>query len=204
MNNDSEWVSLREAAALLGVHPATVRTWADNGDLPSRRTPGGHRRFRKSDLLHHAETQGDVQPLEVQVIIQNALGQARMDVSGGKLKDEAWYRALDEPLRGHLRDQGRAVLEALRAHLNAGAPDSGLAEPIRLGAVYAAALQGSGLTLPQAVRAFYYFSDFVTNAVLTWSEITPHNPGEWGTLIRRVNHFTQAMLLSIMEYYQAE
>ena len=42
---DFEWVSLRQAAELLGVHPATVRSWADKGELPSRRTPGGHRRF---------------------------------------------------------------------------------------------------------------------------------------------------------------
>lgn len=202
--NDSEWVSLREAAALLGVHPATVRNWADKGDLPSRRTPGGHRRFRKADLLLHAATQGDVQPLEVQVIIQNALGQARMDVSGGGLNEHAWYQALSEPLRGHLREQGRAVLDALRGYLNAGAPHARLAEPIRLGTVYAVALQGAGLTLPQAVRAFFYFSEFVTNAVLTWSELTPRSTTEWGVLIRQINLFMNTMLLSIMEYFEED
>lgn len=56
--NDLEWISLRHAAELLGVHPATVRIWADNGDLPSRRTPGGHRRFRKADVLRHSESRG--------------------------------------------------------------------------------------------------------------------------------------------------
>ncbi|MDZ4770915.1 MAG: helix-turn-helix domain-containing protein [Chloroflexota bacterium] len=201
---ESEWVSLREAASLLGVHPATVRNWADKGELASRRTPGGHRRFRKADLIHYAAAQGDVQPLEVQVIIQNALGQARMDVSGGGLKDEPWYQALGEPVRGQLRDQGRAVLEALRGYLNAGAPDVRLAEPIRLGTVYAVALQSASLTLPQAVRAFFYFSDFVTNAVLSWSEIAPRSANEWATLIRQINHFMNTMMLSILEYYEEE
>lgn len=45
MSDSSEWVSLRQAADMLGVHPATVRNWADKGDIMSRRTPGGHRRF---------------------------------------------------------------------------------------------------------------------------------------------------------------
>jgi excisionase family DNA binding protein len=45
-----EWLSLREAADMLGIHPATVRQWADRNELPSRRTSGGHRRFRRSDI----------------------------------------------------------------------------------------------------------------------------------------------------------
>ena len=45
-----EWLSLREAADLLGMHPATVRLWADRNEIPSRRTSGGHRRFRRADV----------------------------------------------------------------------------------------------------------------------------------------------------------
>ena len=44
-NEGSEWVSLRRAADIPGVHPATVRNWADSGKLPFRRTAGKHRRF---------------------------------------------------------------------------------------------------------------------------------------------------------------
>lgn len=200
---ESEWVSLRQAAAMLGVHPATVRNWADKGDLPSRRTPGGHRRFRKSDLLQYAETQGELQPLEVQVIIQNALGQTRMQV--GALNNEAWYMAMSEVTREELRTQGRRVLEALRQYMAQGAPDTRLSEAIALGIEYAQQLSSDGLTLPQAVRGFLYFSDFVINSILTWSEITPpRSASEWANLLRQVNTFIHAMLLSIIEYYEAE
>lgn len=205
MTDTSEWVSLRQAADMLGVHPATVRNWADKGDLPSRRTPGGHRRFRKADLLHVAETQGELQPLEVQVIIQNALGQTRMNVGGGTLSHEVWYAAMRESTRDTLRDQGRRVLEALRAYLAAGAPDARLADAIRLGKAYAEILEADQLTLPQAVRGFLYFSDFVTNAVLTWSELNvPRNAPEWANLLRQVNTFIHTMLLSIIEFYQED
>lgn len=205
MNDASEWVSLRQAADMLGVHPATVRNWADKGDLPSRRTPGGHRRFRKHDLLHYAETQGELQPLEVQVIIQNALGQTRLQVGGGTLSSEAWYAAMRETTRDALRGQGRRVLEALRGYIAAGAPDARLSEAITLGKQYAQMLEDDGLTLPQAVRGFLYFSDFVTNAILTWTEIaTPRSPSDWAQLLRQVNAFINTMLLSIIEYYQAD
>ncbi len=206
MNNDtSEWVSLREAADILGVHPATVRNWADKGELPSRRTPGGHRRFRRSDLLRHAETQGEIQPSEIRVILQSALGHARMQVGGGTLTSLPWYEAMSDPTRTHMREQGRAVLEELRHYLAENAPESGLATAITLGKDYARMLVDDGLTLPQAVRGFFYFSDFVIDSVLTWSELTPpRSTSEWSTMLRQINTFIHAMLLSIIEYYEED
>jgi excisionase family DNA binding protein len=39
-----------EVAALVFVDPKTVSRWARAGKIPSQRTPGGHRRFRSSDV----------------------------------------------------------------------------------------------------------------------------------------------------------
>lgn len=204
--NESEWISLRHAAEILGVHPATVRNWADKGDLPSRRTPGGHRRFRKTDLMNYAASQGELQPLELQVIIQNALGQARMQVSGGDLGAQPWYAALTEDTRSRMRGMGVRTLEAIRKYLAQGAPDELLQSAVALGSEYAAALTKNDLALPDAVRGYLYFTDFVVNSVLTWSEITPtrNSPAEWATLLRQVNTYMNTLLLSIIEYYHAE
>jgi len=40
----------RQAAKLLGVHLQTLRKWDKAGSLKAIRTPGGHRRFRRSDI----------------------------------------------------------------------------------------------------------------------------------------------------------
>lgn len=204
--SESEWISLREAAEILGVHPATVRNWADRGDLPSRRTPGKHRRFRKADLLRYAETQGELQPLEVQLIIQNALGHTRMQVGGGTLTRMAWYEAMSEQSRASLRQEGQNTLEAIRKYLASGAPDNLLSSAITAGKHYAALLSNEGLSLADAVRGFFYFSDFVVNSILSWSEITParNTPADWGNLLRQVNTFINTILLSIIEYYESE
>lgn len=205
MSDSNEWISLRHAAEILGVHPATVRNWADRGDLPARRTPGGHRRFRKADLMQYAEKQGELQPLEVQIIIQNALGQTRMQVGEGKLEHVPWYQAMSDATRSTMREKGRHVLEALRLYLAHGARDHDLSLAIRLGTDYAILLSQDGLTLPQAARGFFYFSDFVINSVLSWSEVSqPRSSLEWSHLLRQVNNFIHTMLLSIIEYYQEE
>jgi excisionase family DNA binding protein len=50
MPTDQEWLSLSQAAQLLGIHPTTLRRWADNGSVPAKVTPGGHRRFLRAEL----------------------------------------------------------------------------------------------------------------------------------------------------------
>src|SRR5436853_7813271 len=40
-----------EVSRLLQVNPRSVINWIDQSRLPSYRTPGGHRRIRRDDLL---------------------------------------------------------------------------------------------------------------------------------------------------------
>lgn len=51
MSSEPYDLGTSEAAALVGVHPDTVRSWVDGGKLLALITPGGHRRFRRSDVL---------------------------------------------------------------------------------------------------------------------------------------------------------
>jgi PAS domain S-box-containing protein/excisionase family DNA binding protein len=47
---DGYTLSLREVAQMLATSTSTVRRWTDDGRLPTRRTAGGHRRFRPTDV----------------------------------------------------------------------------------------------------------------------------------------------------------
>jgi len=48
---ETPWIGPEEAAALLGVGTKLVRAWADSGELRGMRTPGGHRRFLRDDVV---------------------------------------------------------------------------------------------------------------------------------------------------------
>jgi excisionase family DNA binding protein len=53
-----EWLTLGHAAKYLGVAQSTIRKWSDLGRLPAFYTPGGHRRYRRSDLDAFLERSG--------------------------------------------------------------------------------------------------------------------------------------------------
>jgi excisionase family DNA binding protein len=55
---DVEWLTLGQAAKYLGVAQSTIRKWSDLGRLPAFYTPGGHRRYRRSDLDAFLERSG--------------------------------------------------------------------------------------------------------------------------------------------------
>jgi len=46
----ADLISISEASQILGVNEATLRQWTDEGKLSAFVTPGGHRRYSKSDL----------------------------------------------------------------------------------------------------------------------------------------------------------
>jgi excisionase family DNA binding protein len=55
---EDQMLTPAEVARLFRVDPKTVGRWAANGLITSIRTPGGHRRFRESEiraLLGHHE-----------------------------------------------------------------------------------------------------------------------------------------------------
>jgi excisionase family DNA binding protein len=58
MRDDSEWLTLGQAARFLGVAQSTIRKWSDQGRVPAFYTPGGHRRYRRADLETFLERSG--------------------------------------------------------------------------------------------------------------------------------------------------
>ena len=116
---DDKWLSLREAAGLLGVHPGTVRIWSDKGLLPVYRTQGGHRRFKQSEVLLWANTSRKQQTLDPANVIQAAIRNIRLQISEGRLEAESWYQKLDETARTQYRQSAHALFQGLFNYLAA-------------------------------------------------------------------------------------
>lgn len=48
--SESKLIPIARAAAMLGVHPNTLRAWVDRGLVPATRLPSGYRRFTSAQI----------------------------------------------------------------------------------------------------------------------------------------------------------
>ena len=55
-------LSVSAAARMLGVSPSSLRSWAAAGRVPHVRTPGGHRRFPREELVRWLTDRGGAPP----------------------------------------------------------------------------------------------------------------------------------------------
>jgi len=198
-----EWLSLSEVAKVLGVHPSTVRNWADQGQMPVHRTTGGHRRFKRSEVELWQQAQRHNGPNEAQLVIQNALKRTRFQITEGHLQAEDWYQKLDEAARGQYRISGRNLMQGLLVYLSAGGAEAE-AEARSLGYEYAARGRRHGLSVLDATQAFLFFRNSLLDAMLSVYEAASVSSSQaWSDMFRKINAFTDGILVTLLETYEA-
>lgn len=203
-----EWLSLREAAEMLGMHPATVRLWADRNELPSRRTNGGHRRFRRADIEARLRQEAEWRPHPAaQLLVQSVLGRVRFAFTDGTLNNLPWYQHFDEHAREAYRKLGRRVLELLLRAVSDGSVSEELRrEASALGTEYGAITCRSNVPVADAVRAFLYFHSLVDDSVLQIVELRgarEHQDLPWADSLRQIQALTNEILPALIESAQA-
>lgn len=202
MNNE-QWLSLSSVGRLLGVHPSTVRSWSDRGILPCHRTQGGHRRYRRTEIELWLQAQRAEQPADVGLVVQNALRNTRFQVSEGKLAAQSWYVKLDEEARDQYRRSGRLLLQGLINYLNADSA-SATSQAESLGYEYASRAHRYDLNEVDAAHAFLFFRSVLMDSMLAVYEAAAvRSPTAWSNLFRRVNSFTDEIMIALLETYDA-
>lgn len=202
-NSVGEWLTLSDVAKLLGIHPSTVRSWSDQGMLPVHRTQGKHRRYRRSEIELWMQSQRSSGVGEPYLVVQNAVKNTRFQISEGRLNRESWYNKLDEDAKEQYRRSGRTLMQGLIEYLNS---DGRLAqaEAHAIGYEYASRGRRYGLSLPEACHAFLFFRNLLFESMLNVYEAAAvQSPQAWSGMFRKVNDFTDEILVSLMETYEA-
>lgn len=204
--DNSEWINLGEAAEFIGVHPTTMRAWADKGEIPSQRTPGGHRRFRREELEAWMEAQSRSQQAGAQLIMQNTLGQARMKLTEGNLSGQEWYQQLDEQLRAAHQHNGRRLLQLIMRYTSSnGRDEAALEEARQIGRDYEEMGRTNGLSLADTVRAYLFFREFLFQTIYDMTEASGSGgPTDWGQIRRLAGNFTDEVLLALVEAHPCQ
>lgn len=201
----SRWLSLRQASRFLGVHPATLRRWADQGQIPVLLTPGGHRRFALDDLVQFTQARrqaGALVRLE-QVWADRALSQTRTKLTA---QEPRWLAAFNESDRERKRQLGRRLMGVILQYVNVGEAggEALIAEARAIGQEHARNSISLGLTLATAIEAALFFRDTMVEVALRLPEGSPVRNEDNTRLMRRINRVLNEVQLSVIHTYESE
>ena len=200
---ETEWLRLSEVARILGVHPSTARKWSDEGILPVHRTTGGHRRYLRGEIELWVISQRNDRPTDADLVIQNALRSTRLQIGEGQLHEEDWYKKLDEAARHQYQLSGRTLMHGLIGYLSTGG-EASESEAETIGYDYASRGRRYGLSTEEATRAFLFFRNVLLEAMLSvYESAAVQSPHAWSDMFRKVNKFTDRILVTIMRTYSA-
>lgn len=201
-----DWLSLAEASDLLGVHPTTLRRWADAGEISCFRTPGGHRRFRAVDLV--AWMQGkQVTTLvpQSESLVHSAVGYTRDEMAQQRVSSEPWYMAFEhEEERRQMRDTGRRLFGLAIQYMSRRRDQEPiLQEGRRIGEFYGQECAQHGVSLVDTVRALFFFRESLLRAAKPGQA----HPGQYDTedvrIHRQLRHFLDEVMYACLASYEA-
>ncbi len=200
--HETEWYTLSEASKVLGVHPATVRQWSDEGKIGAFRTPGGHRRFARTDI----ERLVRMSPVRgvglTSFLVDNAVERTRQGLPAA-LSDMMSEHRLPEADVAQWRVAGRRLV-GLVAQLvtHAELPEEQRETALAFGRDYGRTMARSGYRLPDAVIAFLYFRDSILETVLQLPDTTGLQRDATHQIVARVNRLLNDVLRAMMDTFE--
>lgn len=199
----NEWLSLSDTAKLLGVHPSTIRLWSDKGTLPVHKTQGGHRRYKRGEILLWAETNSKSrkETPEPEGMMNEVVKNVRMQISEGRLQAESWYQKLDETARVQYRTSARSLFQGLMTYMTTNEEESA-SEAYAIGYEYASRARRYNLSYVDAAKAFLFFRDTLVESVIkVYSEANV--PTKRATeMYTKIHTFTDEILISLLDTYR--
>ena len=186
ITDKSQWLSLRDACRLLDVSNTTLRQWADNGYLRVYRTPGGHRRFLRSDVESFANAPEQAQDqVRDDAVEGSALRKIRRRLGRNDVLQQPWYQSVEEEGKVRMRLFGRRLLSILLQESSARRRRQELLDEAHLlGREYGTEMSERGVALKDTIEAFVFFRTMVLDST---------NPGSCARIIETADRVLVGM-----------
>lgn len=198
----THWLKLSDAAKRLNVHPTTLRRWADEGKIPFMVTPGGHRRFAESDVVHLGERRHAVRgfgPVE-RIWAKHALERTRQAIA--ERHGESWLKEHDHAARERNRLLGHQLMVTTMQYITADEQDESLVEEARqVGHQYGQNARDIGLPITEALAASMFFRDAMVTAAVELPDNVRITPGFQVEMLNRINTILNTAQLGVAEAY---
>ncbi len=153
MNDDL--ITIGEAAEILGVSEPALRTWTDEGQIKAFVTPGGHRRYLRSDLKKFIGL--NQKRLGIKGLTEKLEGTATVhrDMDATMVSSGLWRGQMDEATQQRFAVLGRQLLTLITQCITKPSrPEETIAAAREIGRSYGALTGGLKMPLVASVKAF--------------------------------------------------
>ncbi len=204
MQKESPWLTLTGASELLGVHPTTLRAWADAGLVRAFLTPGGHRRFMASELRAFIEQRrSDSAAHTLLVAPDRTLQQVRQQLDTQTVTRQGWFQRMSDVQRSHHRLTGQRLLGLLIQFVSREEnADHFLSEARDLAREYGNEFALAGSSIVELAQAFMLFRRMIVNAAYGSANVPTVNDSEGMRLWQRINLFMDELLIATLESFE--
>ncbi len=198
-------LTISEASQVLGVSEAALRQWTDEGQIKAFITPGGHRRYSRSELKRLLNTRQ--KPLGLKDLISELEATARQhrEIAQASLKTTEWYSQLGKESQEHLAELGRRLLQLIIRYITEPSKQEGVIDMAReIGHDHGETLASLGLPLTDAVEVFLMHRDPIMNATTDLMKKRQAISGRIVGSISRVAHIMDEALVALVAAHQQQ
>lgn len=200
---EGELLGITKAANLLGVHPLTLRSWAEKGYISYYRTPGGHRRFKRNELARFLSDMNQVEDGDELLITaaRKAVHQAiqTLPQHHPTVVLPAARQISSKEQRLSMRSVGRKLLGLTIQYIAAGADETVLEQGRTIGRTYGEFAGQNEMSVSETVATFNFFRDTIIESTFDSQSVGVGIDTSSPQLYRRLNLFFNEILLATVQ-----
>jgi excisionase family DNA binding protein len=205
----NDLLELAESAHLLGIHPSTLRRWADAGKITHEKTVNGRRRFRRQVLdqarseMHQPAYANKSGPVDSS-IETHTLAVARQRSGELLTRPGSWYDRFSEEQRLLFRYSGQRLLGLLVQFISrSNSGETFLEEGKKIARDYGRICHRAKLSVSQTAEAFLFFRRTILESIHSTAGLSGPNDQDGLRVLLRTTDFFDALLVATIESFAA-
>lgn len=196
-------VSISEASHILGVSEATLRQWTDEGKIRAFITPGGHRRYSRTELKKFISSHQKVLGVKDLVAELEDTVQLHREIARTYFSSTSRYNNLSQESQESLSNLGRRLLNLIIRYITEPSKHAEIIELAHhVGSDHGETLAKLGLPLTDSIEAFILHRSPIVNSVAHLMRKREVFNGRVVEAIPLVNRVMDEALVSLVAAHQ--